>query len=181
MLLHLLIHTSILIEKSGGVFTALGIVLRIWRMGQLPLSCHSFSLAAWGGASSGGGCYMQMSAVLILTDCVHHAAEGGLSIGVDGGPHRGSDWLLLAGSSLCDLEDTFAIICWLHVHNLVNQHLVAEVWTFGFWDSLLYIFFLLIRKLEQFPITLHCLPGVILASCKKQRQKEPLLCSNCDF
>lgn len=81
----------------------LGVVLRSsWRVGQLPVYRHSFSLAAQDGVSSGGGCHAQISVVLILVACVHHAAESGLGIRVDGGPYVGSGWLLLSGSSLHD-------------------------------------------------------------------------------
>lgn len=75
-------------------------------------------------ASSANGSHVQVWAALVH---VHDAVEGVPGILVDGGPHIGGDWLLLASSSVYDHEDTFAIGCRLHAHSLaLNQPVVAK-------------------------------------------------------
>lgn len=63
--------------------------------GPLPLHHHRL-LAAQDGAGSADGGHAQIWAVLVLSDHVTDAAEGGPSVFVDGGPNVGSGWLSLA-------------------------------------------------------------------------------------
>ena len=78
-------------------------------------------------AGSVEGGHAQIWAVLVLSDHVSVAAEGGLGILVDGGPHVGNGWLSLAGSPLPGHHDPFAVCRRLHAHSLaVNEPVVAE-------------------------------------------------------
>lgn len=125
----------------------------------LPLQCHRLPpgcegwrwLSGW-RPCAGPGCTCS-------ADDVPDAAEGGQGVHVDGGPHVGGGRLSLAGSPLHDDQHTFAIRRWLQTYCLeVNRPVTAEgvvdlqITGLGAIVSL----FLLIRKLEQMHMTIHC-------------------------
>lgn len=91
-----------------------------------PLQRHGL-LAAPEGTGSADGSHAQVQAGACSCGSCADAAEGGLVVLADDGPHVGGGQLSLAGSPLHDDHRTFAIGHWLHAHRLaVNQPMVAE-------------------------------------------------------
>ena len=87
---------------------------------------HHRLLAVQDGAGSADGGHAQIQVVLVLLDHVLDAAEGGLGVLVDGGPHVGSGQLALA--DLLFITTTTPLVSAPgSTHSLaVNEPIIAE-------------------------------------------------------
>lgn len=112
---------------------------------RLHPGCKSWCWISGRQPCAGPGCNCS-------ADDVPDAAEGGQGVRVDGAPHLGGGRLSLAGSPLHDDQHTFAIR--LAVNRPVTAEGVMDLQITGL--GAIVCLFLLIRKLEQMHVTIHC-------------------------
>eukprot|EP00069_Balaena_mysticetus_P007441 bmy_05548T0 len=90
-------------------------------------------LAARDVAGSAEGGHAQIRALLVVSDYVPDAGEGGPGVLVDAGPHVGSGQLSRAGPLLRDRHDPFASRRRLHAHSLAVNCSGRSCGPSGYW------------------------------------------------